>query len=183
MPYTERQIQGASTVGFSRPLLLKHAKGGIYRTYNVLMVSPSRETLAVVRWGTTASIRDQVTSLYSALNDGGYLVTSDRPTGSRAPGLYDDHVFLRATFTQLVNRHEARLRASGKNVRSFIAENPLEDFEAILERRARFLVESGDAYWMDSEQTAYRSTLKGAIKLYLQTFSTEHVDQSLVVSA
>jgi hypothetical protein len=182
-PYMERQIQGASTLGFSKPLLLRYFKGKIYRTYNVLMVSPSRETLAVVRWGTTASIRNEVTSLYSALNDGRYLVTSDRPTGSRAPGLYDDHVFLRAAFAQLVDRHEARLRAAGDNIRHFTAENPLDEYEAILDRRALFLVEAGDAYWLDSERTAFRSTLKGALKLYLQTFSTKHVDQSLVASA
>ena len=182
-PYTERQIHGASTLGFSKPLLLKYFKGKMYRTYNALMVSPSQTTLAVVRWGTTGSIRNELTSLYSALNDGRYLVTSDRPTGSRAPGLYDDRVILSAAFARLLDRHEARLRAAGDNIRHFRAENPLDEYEAILERRAQFLVEAGDAYWVDSERTAFRSTLKGAFKLYLQTFSTEHVDQSLVVSA
>jgi len=133
----------------------------------------------VVRWGTTASIRNELTSLYSALDDGRYLITSDRPTGSRAPGLYDDLVYLGASFAQLVCRHEARLLASGKGVRHLSAENTLAEYEAILARRARFLIERGEACWVDPEQTTFRSTFRGALKLYFLTFSTGHVDQSL----
>jgi hypothetical protein len=120
-----------------------------------------------------------LTTLYSALDDGLYLITSDRPTGFRTPGLYDDQVYLSATFAQLVQRHEDRLNKSGKKVKRFSEDNLLRDYEAILEHRARFLVEQGDAYWVDPAQTAFRSTVKGALKLYALTFSTKHVDQSL----
>jgi hypothetical protein len=178
-PYAERQIVAASRLRFSPLLLYKHGKGGIYKTYNVLTVSPSRQSLAVIKWGTTASIRNEGTSLYSALDDGRYLITSDRPTGSRAPGLYDDLVLWGATFAQLLGRHEERMRASGKKVKELSAEKPLAEYESILERRARLLVERGEACWVDPAQTAFRSTIKGALKLYAQTFSTKHVDRSL----
>jgi hypothetical protein len=178
-PYPESRIQAAARLGFSAPGLFKHASGGIYKTYNVLTVSPSRQILALIRWGTTAKIRNELTSLYSLLDDGRYLITSDRPTGSRTPGFNDDHVFLGADFDQLVGRHEHRLRASGQDIGHLSPENLLAEYEAILERRARFLVENGDAYWAEPDQTAFRSTLKGALKTYALTFSTKHVDQSL----
>jgi hypothetical protein len=153
--------------------------GGIYQTYSVLTVSPSGHVLAVVHWGRTASIRNEKTVLYSQLEDGRYLITSDRPTGARTPGLYDDLVFLGADFEKLLTRHESRLRSSGQRIRHLSPENPLAELEAILEHRARFLVERGDAYWVDPEHTAFRSTLKGALKAYAQTLSLRHVDRSL----
>jgi hypothetical protein len=177
--YAESQIRAAVQLGFSASHLYKHAKGGIYKTHNVLLVSPSREILAVVRWGTTGAIRNELTLLHSALGNGRYLVTSDRPAGSRTPGFYDDQVYWMATFSQLVHRHEKRIEASGRKTKSFSMENPLAEYEAILEGRARFLVAQGEAYWFDPEQTAFRSTLKGALRAYSLTFSTQHVDRSL----
>jgi hypothetical protein len=180
--YPEPRIRAASRLGFSASRLFKPVKGGIYKTPNVLGVSPCRQILAVIRWGTTASIRNELTTLYSELQDGCYLVTSDRLTGTRVPGFSDDLVLLRADFDQLVSRHEARLLASGRNVRPLSAENPLAELETIRERRARFLVDRGEAYWVDPAETEFRSTLKGALKLYAQTFSTSHVDRSLSAS-
>ena len=148
------------------------------------MVSRSGQTLAVIRWGTTAAIRNEVTLLYSDLEDGRYLLTSDRPAGTRTPGFYDDAVLWLADFDQLVGRHEERLRAPDQTtIGQFASETPLEAYMDILERRARFLVAAGEAYWVDREQSAYRSTLKGAIKTYALTFSTKHVDRSLAATA
>lgn len=181
--YAESQIRAASELGFSAPRLYKHAQGGIYKTHGVLTISPTRQVLAVIRWGTTGSIRNEGTILYSSLEDGRYLVTSDRPIGSRTPGFYDDQVFLGASFAQLVRRHEERMQASGKQIKRLPVDNPLAEYEAILERRARFLVDRGEAKWVDSGQTAFRSTLKGALKAYAMTLSTKHVDQSLRMPA
>jgi hypothetical protein len=177
--FAESQISAAARLGFSASGLFKHSGGGIYKTYDVLMVSPSRAILAVVRWGTTGAIRNEACVLYSALEDGRYVVTSSRILGARAPGFYDDLVLLGADFDQLVGRHEQRLRASNQNARQFSPENPLAQYEAILENRARFLIAKGDAYWIDPDQTAFRSTLKGAIKMYALTLSTKHIDRSL----
>jgi hypothetical protein len=177
--YAEAQIRAAAELAFAAPQLFKHAKGGIYQTHVALTVSATGQILAVIRWGTTASIRNEVTLLYSTLEDGGYLVTSDRPTGARTPGFYDDQVYLGATLAQLVRRHEERMRASRKEFKTLSGENLLEQYEEIMARRAQFLIERGEAKWADAGQTAFRSTLKGALKTYARTFSTKHVDQSL----
>ncbi len=179
-PFPEPQICAAVRLGFTAPLLFKHAKGGIYKTYGALLVSPSREILALFRWGTTAGIRNRGTVLYTELENGRYLVTSDRPIGSRTPGLYDEILYMDADFDQLFDRHKARIGAAGQGSKPFAAENPLAAFEGIHKARARFMVASGDAYWVDAEQTEFRSTVKGALKAYAQTLSTKHVDRSLI---
>lgn len=176
--YAEAQVRAALRLGFSQPSLCKHTKGGIYRTYGALTVSESRRVLAVIRWGTTAAIRNQVTMLHSVFHDGRYLVTSDRVTGSRVPGLSDDLVLPGAEFGELFDRHQARLADCREAIREMAPENPLAEYEALLEHKARFLIQNGDAYWVDFQETEYRSTLLGALKTYGQTLSTHHVDRS-----
>jgi hypothetical protein len=132
----------------------------------------------VLRWGTTAAVRNEATLLYSSLDDGRYIVTSDRVAGTRAPELFDDLVILGVQFDELVVRHEIRVRATGQRVRRFDPANPLAEFHAIQERRAQFLVDRGEAYFTDPEETAIRSTFKGALKLYSQSFSVQHVERT-----
>lgn len=181
--YAETQLRAAAELGFSATCLYRHAKGGIYKTHNTLALSADRQILALVRWGTTASIRNEASVLYSALDDGRYLVTSDRPIGSRTPGFYDEHVFLGASFAQLLRRHQERLRQSSSPVRPLSLENPRAEYEEILTRRARHLVECGEAVWLDAAQTEFRSTFKGAIRTYALTFSTGYIDRSLRIPA
>ncbi|HXY34774.1 MAG TPA: hypothetical protein VEI07_11140 [Planctomycetaceae bacterium] len=176
--YAETRALEALRLGFSAPRLFKHAKGGIYRTCCLLTVSASQQILAVIRWGTTGSIRDRVTMLYSVLDDGRYLVTSDRVTGSRVPGLSDDLVLPGAAFEQLFERHEARLQDCGENLRMFDPSNPLAGYETLQGQKASFLIARGDAYWLDPRETEYRFTLRGALQLYGQVFSTSHVDRT-----
>jgi hypothetical protein len=128
------------------------------------LVSPSRAILADFRWGTTAGIRNEGTVLYSEREDGRYLVTSDRPAGSRTPGLCDEILYMDADFEQLLGRHEGRIRTSGESMKPFSPENPLAELEAILDARAQFHVANGDANWVDAEQTAFRSTIKGRLE-------------------
>jgi hypothetical protein len=175
--YAETQIRAAIRLGFRSPRLFKMAKGGMYRTYTVLAVSDSCKILAAIRWGSTASIRDRITLLYSFFEDGRYLVTSDRISGTRVRGFSFDLVLQRASFEQLLERHEGRLCDCLDQIRDLAPENPLAEFEALLQAKARFLIQKGDAYWTDPAETEYRSTLRGAFKMYVQTFSAPEVDR------
>ena len=179
-PFPEPQIRAAVRLGFTATPTVQTCQGWDLQDLWCALVSPSREILSVFRWGTTAGIRNRATVLYTELENGRYLVTSDRPTGSRTPGLYDEILCMDADFEQLFGRHEVRIRASGQHTKPFSAENPLASFEAIHQAPARFLVASGDAYWVDAEQTEFRSTVKGALKMYAQTLSTKHVDRSFI---
>jgi hypothetical protein len=167
--YAETMNRSAAGLGFTGHGLYAHAKGGTYKTHAAFWVSPSRATLCRVGWGTIAALNASRTILYTALDDGRYLVTSDKPTGAETPGLYEDMVVLGADFEHLARRHEERLRDSGRRAVPFEAEEALTDYEANMERRARFLVENGDAYFVDPSQSAIRSTIKGALKAFART--------------
>ncbi len=167
--FDEATLSAAEGLGFVSQGLLRHAKGGTYRTHAVLLVPPGRQTLAVVTWGTVASINAEKVVLYSALDDGKFLVTSAKPTGADTPGLYENRVVLGADFGRLAGRHEERLRDCGRGALPFRSGDALTDYNAILERRARFLVGQGDALFTGPDQAAIRSTLKGALKAYLAT--------------
>lgn len=171
----------AARLGFTFCGLYRHAKGGTYKSYNTLWLSPSRDTLAVVVWGTLARIDVSKTVLYSAFDDGRYLISASKFTGTETPGLYELAYFLGADFAYLLRRHDERLAASGRRVRPFPAGDGLAALEAIVARRSHFLVESGDAYFVDPEGSVISSTFKGASKLVLGSFrvpkNVERMDQ------
>ena len=57
--FVEPRIRAAAQLGFTPARLFKPFMGGIYKTHDVLMVSRSQQIHAVVRWGTTALIRNK----------------------------------------------------------------------------------------------------------------------------
>ncbi len=181
-PYPDSRVRAATLLGFSTPQVFKHVKGGTYKTQTVLMLSPTLETLAVIRWGTIASLRTNATLLYSLFEDGTILLTSDRPIGSRIPGLQNDLVYQSANFDQLFRRHQLRLEESNKKILLLSQKDLLIALDRVLDRKVQYLFEHGEARWADKDQSSYKSTVKGAIKIYAQTFSTKHVDQSLTRS-
>ena len=176
--FAESQISAAARLGFAASGLFKHSGGGIYKTYDVLMVSPSRAILAVVRWGTTGAIRNEACVLYSVLEDGRYLVTSARPTGARAPGFTTmscSWVRLRparrpprAAATGLQPKCQAIL--AGESSRA-IRIDPREP-STVLDRKRRRVLDRSRADRVPLNP-------QGALKMYALTFSTKHVDRSL----
>jgi hypothetical protein len=113
--------------------------------------------------------------LYSRLDDGSYLVTSDKPTGAEAPGYYDNEIVMGADFDRLLARHEARLEETGRVTIPFRGDDALANYEAIIAGRLESLVGSGEAYYIDPERTTIRSTLKGALLNYLRTLTPKKV--------
>ncbi len=166
---TESANATAARLGFYFQGLFGHVKGGTYKTHNTLWMSPDQETLAVIGWGTIASLKADRQILYTELDDGRYLVTSAKSTGAETPGFYENLIVLNADLERLVERHQERIRTCGRLVRPFRSQEAMFEYHAILERRAQFLVENGDAYFADPARTAIRSTFSGAIKAYLRT--------------
>jgi hypothetical protein len=119
--YTETSNAAAARLGIAFHGLHVPVKGRIYQTRTALWVSPTRQILAVVGWGKSAAITEEKTILYTALDDGRFLVTSDKPTGAETPGLYENLYVLGADFDSLVRRHEARIYQSGRGVHLFMA--------------------------------------------------------------
>jgi len=158
------QNLAAAALGFRIGGLHVHAKGGTYRVHTALWIAPDRRTLAANVWGTLARIGVGKTILYSRTDDGKILVTSDKLTGDDTPGLYETAVLQGASFEELLARHERRLGGPGRAAVPFDGDDALAHFTAIVAARHRFLVGRRDEYFIDPEETAVRSTLKGACK-------------------
>ena len=168
--YATEQNRAAAALGFTSQDLFVHAKGGHYKVHTVLWVSPERRVLAVIGWGTVVRLNASKSMLYSRLADGRHLMTCDRPPGSDVPGLDELLIVLDAPLDLLVRRHTERLAGLGVPVLPFDDAEALAGYEAILERRARFSVEHGNARYTDAGHTAIKSTLKGAAKGMLRSW-------------
>jgi hypothetical protein len=179
--YASLRNSAAQGLGYAGQGLFTRMQGPPQKYYAALWLSSCRRVLAAVRWGTIGGLKANKTVLYSALENGRYIVTADGFTGAETPGLYDDSVLPDVDFDALVHRHEERLVESRQPVRQLHNEG-LAEYEAILERRARFLVEQGDAYFVDGEESAIRSTLKGAFNGVGRLFQpTRYLDRKSAI--
>jgi hypothetical protein len=179
-PYAQKMNDGAAKAGFSDRGLFVNVNEGLAKVHATLWLSPARDALALISWGTVAKITADKTMLISDLGDGRVLITSDGFAGNEAPGFDEPRVLPGADFERLAGRHSERLRLSGGPARPFESEDALAILDQILERRARFLVDRGDAYYVDAGgRPGFRSTLKGALKLYGRTFrASQYVERT-----
>jgi hypothetical protein len=168
--YPETRNRRAEETGFTPHGLYVQGKGGIYQARFALWESPSRGILAVVTWGTVARIKVDKTILYTPTDDGRYLVTSDKPTGVQAPWIFEDEIVLNADFDGLVAAHTRRHRESGRPARPFSEPDALADYRGLRTRLIQSYVDRGEAYYVDPDRSAVRSTLKGALMAFARTW-------------
>jgi hypothetical protein len=170
--YVEARCLRAEELGFVCHGRFKHFKGGIYQARYALWESPTRDILAVVIWGTTVKINLDKTILYTPIDGGRFLVTSDKITGVQAPWIFEDELFLGADFDRLVEEHCRRLREAGGPARPFSGPDGLADYRAIRTRLIQSFVDRGEAYYLGPDRDVVRSTLKGAFLAFFRTFKT-----------
>lgn len=167
--YEEKMSQAARELGFKPFGPYAHAKGGTYKMYCRIWVSPDRQVLAVVGWGTIARLPSNRTRLLSLLEDGRYLVTSDQFDECDLSGLSVQGILLKADFPALVEKQRQRIAESGLRAVPFTSADPLRDYEVHTARRAEALEERGLAYFLDPARTVWRYNVRGALAMYRQT--------------
>lgn len=170
-PYEEKMSAAARELGFKPFGPYAHAKGGTYKMYGRIWVSPDREILAVVGWGTILRLPSNRTRLLSLLENGRYLVTCDQFAEGDLSGLTDQGIALKAEFPALVAKHRQRLAESGLRATAFAAADPLRDYETHTLRRAEALEQQGLAYFIDPARTAWRYNIRGALAMQRSTRS------------
>ncbi len=107
-------------------------------------------------------------SLYSQLDGGRYLQTTDMTGENDLSGLTDLQIWPQLSFAKLVDRHFARLQHLGCSPAPF-SDSPMRDVLTIRLRRAEKLVEQGDARFVDDDRMVWTFTLKGALRFYFVT--------------
>jgi hypothetical protein len=170
LPLTEeaaRAIAAAESLGFEPLGVFRDGKGPIYRIRYDFWLAPERDVLVLIGGGTLMSFQVRAIWLMTRLADGRCLVTLNSQTASE----FDlAHMMLEAVlggadFGTLLMHHRGRVDDAPVPAVPYTSDDPLGDHLAFRARRIDRLEELGLARFLDWEQTAWRYTIKGALKL------------------
>lgn len=171
--YGRRTNAAAQQLAYVHRGIFHDARGGIYKTRSDFWTSPDNVVLALVSCGTIAKLPNGRVSLYSQLDGGRYLQTTDMTGENDLSGLTDLQIWPQLSFAKLVERHFARLQHLGCSPAPF-SDSPMREVLTIRLRRTEKLVAQGDARFVDDDQTVWKFTLKGVrfyfVTVWLQRF-------------
>lgn len=165
-PYIGAMNTAAARLGFTYGGTYPHSKGGTYRSYASFWLSPDRRTVVQVAGGTVARLPGKATTLTSRTADGRHLVTKDEVDMGDASGIVDAHLVMHATFDELWDAHQQRLAVSdGRRAACVFEEpSPYEARQAVNRARVARVVERGYGRWTDAGRSAWRHSLRGALR-------------------
>ncbi len=151
--------------GFRNREILAHAKKPMIQILATVWFSPDRIILVLTGSGTVLKIPTQQTWLYTPLEDGRWLVTTDRNDEGDPTGMYRVRRRLNAPFPELLALHEKRMTRDRQQVRSFAEDSASDALLNLYAERAVMLVEQRRARWLDSEHRYWRYTWRGALRV------------------
>ena len=141
------------------------ARGKMYKSRFDFWTSPDDLIMACVSCGSIGGMRNACVNLYSQLEDGHYLQTTDMTGENDLSGLTDLQIWPTLSFPKLVERHGRRLRKLDSPGVPY-SDTPLRDLLSMRVRRTERLVERGDAHFVDEEKNVWKLTFKGAVRYY-----------------
>jgi hypothetical protein len=168
-PYLDAVNELAGQTGFEFGGIFVRATKGAAKFRAAVWRSPERDILVhtgIVRAG---PLQQEMTRLISQVG-GRYLVTTDDFGEDDISGLLKYRVLQNAHFPELLQHHEDRLDQSDSEVVFFVAEDMLEDLDAIQRERAQRMVDLGYAKFSNDAKSIWRNTVKGAVHLYFRSY-------------
>ena len=150
----------------------------IYADYAALWVDPDASALLLVRGGKTAKINVRRTILISEFDDGGFLQSHDEFDCPDFSKTVRENILLKANPQELYDSHKRLIRDSGKTPRRINADEALEFLEHSLQSRFRGMARAGFMKSIDSDETLFRYTVRGAIKVAFNIFQNESAEKN-----
>jgi hypothetical protein len=141
--------------------------------FNVLVLfwfSPDRDYLVSCGQGKIAGNPIKQTWIYSRLQNGDVLVTSDGFDEGDPSGMCVTKRIIKARLAKLIAAHQKRLDAQVGPIQPFDDMTGDEAVQNIQRDRAERLIEMGRAKWIDFEDTVWRYTISGAAHVCLGWF-------------
>jgi hypothetical protein len=169
LPPTQRAEsanEAAEARKFQHKGVYHHAKGGIYRVRYDIWLSSDQLTLAVVGGGKLARIPVNAVWLYSRLEDGRFLATTNDSGSAELSGLTKLKIHKDFEVDDLLDYHLDRLDSLSVAATPYSTTNPLADLIQDRSRMAERQVELGYASFLEPHKETWRYTLKGALRLY-----------------
>ncbi len=168
-PYMDAVNEQAGQIGFEFGGIFVRATKGAAKFRAAVWRSPERDILVHVSIVQAGPMRQKITRLVSQVGNR-YLVTTDDFGEDDISGLLDYEVRQNAHFPELLDRHEDRLARADDELIYFLAENMVEDLDAIQIERAQHMVDCGYAKFRDADRSVWSYTIKGAVHLYFRSY-------------
>lgn len=165
--YARRMNDAAEDARYDYLGVARDNRGGLYGLRFDFWASADRSVFVVVCGGKLARIPYKGTWVFSPLPGDRTLCTTDDVGSADVSGASELHIWPNATFRVLLDRHIDRLEDLTDGVLPFELDDPLRAYIAIRARQAEVLVGRGLARYTDAEQTAWRYTLRGAVRYYV----------------
>jgi hypothetical protein len=165
--YGEHMNREARRHGYIYKGICHDARGSIYKSRFDFWISPDSVLLARVSCGTIGRLPNARVDLFTQLDDGRCLQSTDMKGETDFSGLTDLQIWPHYQFAKLVERHFARIKDQGYTPVPF-SNTPLRDLLAFRLRRAERLVDQGDAWFIDDNKMIWKYTLKGALTFYFR---------------
>jgi hypothetical protein len=150
----------------------------IYADYAALWVAPDADALLLVRGGKIAKINVRRTLLISEFDDGTFLQSHDEFDCPDFGNTVLENILLKANPRELYDSHKQLLLDSGKTSRRINADEALEFLEHSLQSRFRGMARTGFMKSIDSGETLFRYTVRGAWKVAWNIFQNESAEKN-----
>jgi len=154
--YLSRIDAEAGTLGLADRSLHKQVK---YDVVVLLWFSPQRDIIIESGQGRIAKMLTAQTWLYSRLDNGRFLVTSDGFGDEDLSGLSKTRYVWKGSLIQLLKKHRAMLEASEVAVQPFTEETAVDALEAMRREQTDRSVQLGRVRWLDDKQWQWRYTV------------------------
>ncbi|MGD0463611.1 MAG: hypothetical protein ABSB74_14085 [Tepidisphaeraceae bacterium] len=163
-PYVRRMSDDVQAAGFVFGGYVGHAKPSIMTRGTVWFSSDGR-TVVVTSSGTVSGIRTKQTLIFSPLNDGTLLCTTDQTGESDPSGMLRFKRRWNSLFPGLWELHKRRQSAAGAGVMRFREANAFDALTQIYDRRTHQMVDKGLARFINADEVCWRHTFLGALHI------------------
>jgi hypothetical protein len=162
--YVRQRSAEIRQAGFEHGGMVQHAKVPQNDILGTIWLSPARDILVVSGAGTVLRMPTRQTWLFTPLNDGRVMVTTDQNDEGDPSGLYITRRLKDADFPALLTLHRRRLEGLGLGrVRPFTEPSALEALLALYARRVDQMVRADRARYVDMERSRWKHTWKGGV--------------------
>ncbi len=167
--YASAMNEAAAAVGFDSHGTYEHAKGGGYKVWATLWLSPERDIMALVSSGKLLKMAHKTTVFYSRTVGDRWLASSDEGYAAELSGLVERSVLYHADFSELLNYHRERIASSNVMIAPLSDTRPWDELNRMNAAHVHRRVELRLCRFVDPARTMARYTLTGACRLALRT--------------
>lgn len=164
-PYARVMNEHIEAEGFYDNGIRRHSKGGTYRVFGRGWISPDEKIAVIVGWGTMLRLTTKGTMLFSHLENGRWLISSDEFVVRQLSDVTEYKTLNKADWGELYDFHRQRLDNESSHAVDLPRERVFESYSAMARDKVAHWVENGWAVYIDPAKTQYRNTIKAAWRI------------------